>query len=399
MASSLPRQREPASTSQQDETFHLGAFLHRWHGAARHDLTPSHSHGLSVAELVALASAGERLLWDRAVLDYATPRGAARLRALIAARYERLDADDVICCAGAQESMACVARAVLAPGDHAVVVVPLYQPLAWALTDRVPATGVPLEGDAFTLDLGRVAAAIGPKTRMVLINSPNSPTGAALDGAAQEALVALCRAHGLWLVNDEVYRETASAALPPPVCVAYERGISVSALSKGFGLPGLRVGWAACRDRAMLSRIGTAKAALSSCLAGPSEVLAQIALREEARLVGQARALGEANRAVLNAWLARYPGLFAPEPARNLAFAFPRYLGGEGAERFATRLAAETGTLMLPAGLWRTPLGPVPSGRLRISLGQLHLPASLAATEAFLAREDEAAPIYGRRRS
>ncbi len=380
---------DPGAAAPPDAAFHLGAFLHRWYGAARYDLTASHSRGPAMAALLALASAEERLLWDGATLDYAAPRGAAGLRALIAARYG-LDADGVICCAGAQEAMACTARALLAPGDHAVVVVPLYQPLAWAVTDRAQATGVPLEEPAFTLDIDRVAAAIRPQTRMVLINSPNSPTGAALDAAAQAALVRLCRAHGLWLVNDEVYRETALAALPPPACAAYERGVSIGALSKAFGLPGLRVGWVASQDAALLSRVATAKSTLSSCLAAPAEVLAQIALREAPRLIGEARAAGAANRAVLDAWLARFPALFAPEPPRNLAFAFPRYLGADGAEAFAARLVQASGTLLLPAGVWVTPLGPVPADRLRISLGQPQLPAGLAAAAAILRADSPA---------
>ena len=222
---------------------------------------------------------------------------------------------------------------------------------------------------------------------MLLINMPNSPTGATLDAATQADLVALCRQHGLWLVNDEVYRESVAdpALLPSPVAVAYERGVSISALSKTFGLPGLRVGWVACRDAALLAQVATAKSALSSCLAAPAEVLAQVALREEARLIGAARTLGAANRVALDAWLARHPALFEPDPARSLAFAFPAYRGAEGADAFAARLVAATGTLVLPSGLWRTPLGPVPGGRLRISLGQPDVPAGLAATDGFLA--------------
>ena len=198
MAGTLPCARSSLAGERDDEPFHLGAFLHRWHRVARHDLTPSHSETLAVADLLALASPGERALWDGVRLDYASPRGALPLRALIAARYDGLDADDVLCCAGAQESMACVARALLSPGDHAIVVIPVYQPLAGAVTDRAHATGVALEGAAFALDIGRVAAAIRPQTRMVLINSPNSPTGAVLDGATQAALVDLCRGRGVW---------------------------------------------------------------------------------------------------------------------------------------------------------------------------------------------------------
>ncbi len=389
MAGSLPRVLTPAPPAPAvDEPFHLGAFLHHWHASTRHDLTASHSQTLSLAALLGLATAEERERWEQVQLDYASPRGAAPLRARVAARYAGLDAEDVICCAGAQESMACTARALLDAGDHAIVVLPLYQPLAWAVTDRVDATGVRLEAGG-TLDIARVAAAVRPETRLVLLNMPNSPTGAVLDPAAQAALVELCRAHGLWLVNDEVYRETALdlEALPPPAAVVYERGVSVSALSKGFGLPGLRVGWVACRDRALLARIGTAKAALSSCLAAPAELLAQIALREAPRLIGHARSLGAANRAVLDAWLARHPTLFKADAGQSLAFAFPHYRGAEGADAFAARLAAATGTLVLPSGLWRTTLGPVPGGQVRISLGQPDLAAGLAATDGFLASQ------------
>ena len=386
MSGTLSRVRAPTDPAPNNEPFHLGAFLHQWHGVTRHDLTPSHSHSLSLAALLALATPAECQQWERLQLDYASPRGAHGLRALIAARYDGLEPDDVLCCAGAQESMACVARALLAEGDHAVVVLPIYQPLAFAVTDRVHATGVPLEPGDYTLDVRRVAAAIRPQTRLILLNSPNSPTGAALDGATQAALIDLCRAHGIWLVNDEVYRETAPdpAVLPPPVALAYERGISISALSKGFGLPGLRVGWVACRDASLLARVATAKSVLSSCLAAPAEMLAQIALREEARLIGQARATGAANRRALDAWFGRHPGLFEPDPVRSLAFAFPRYRGAEGADAFAARLVAATGTLLLPAGMWRSPLGAVPGGHLRISLGQPDVPAGLAATDAYL---------------
>jgi len=294
------------------EAFYLADFLARWHGAVRHDLSASHAQTLPLAALLALATPEERARWERLPLDYAAPHGSSALRTLIAARYQRLEADDVVCCAGAQEGMACVARALLAPGDHAVVVLPMYQPLVWTVTDRVCATGVPLEPESCRLDMDRVAAAIRPATRLVLTNFPNSPTGAVLETTAQTALTDLCRAHGVWLVNDEVYRQTVSDPVrqPPPVADLYERGVSINALSKGFGLPGLRVGWVACRDRALLARVATTKAALSSCLAAPAELLGQVALRKEKLLTGRARATGLANRRHLDQVLCRHPGVF-----------------------------------------------------------------------------------------
>lgn len=374
------------------EAFHLGAFLARWHGLTRHDLTASHSQTLPLSELLALATPAEQQIWAALSLDYAAPQGAAGLRDLIADRYQHLLSDQIICCAGAQEAMACVARALLAPGDHAVVVLPIYQPLGWAITDRVEATGVSLDPDEFSLDPDRVAAALRPNTRLLLTNFPNSPTGAVLSPAAQRQLVALCRARGLWWVNDEVYGRTVSDGITqaPPVADAYERGISVDALSKGSGLPGLRVGWVACRDPALLDSIATAKAALSSCLAAPSELLAGIALRQDAILVARARRVGAANRHALDQLLARRSDLFEADPSRNLAFAFPRYRGAQGADEFARWLVAACGTLILPSDIWRSALGTVPENHLRISLGQSGVAAGLAAMETALLRASAA---------
>jgi aspartate/methionine/tyrosine aminotransferase len=368
------------------QAFHLAAFLAHWHGATRHDLSASHSQTLPLSTLLALATPEEREYWQHLPLDYAPPHGTPALRALIAAQHDNLDADDIVCCAGAQEAMACVARALLAPGDHAVIVLPLYQPMEWVVTERASATGVPLEPHNFALDLDRVVASIRPETRLILTNFPNSPTGAVLPPATQAALVDLCRSRNLWLINDEVYRHTVTNLTPqaPPVADVYERGVSINALSKGFGLPGLRVGWVACRDRALLNRVTTAKSGLSSCLASPTELLAQIALRAAPRLIARARAIGAANRQVLDRLLANHPALFEPDPPRNLAFAFPRYRGTEGAEAFAARLVKETGTLVLPARLWRSPLGFTPDDHIRISLGQSNVTAGVHAINSFL---------------
>ncbi|WP_375462606.1 pyridoxal phosphate-dependent aminotransferase [uncultured Methylobacterium sp.] len=369
------------------EPFALGAYLARWNHAGRHELAASDSETLPLAGLLALAEPDDLARWNDLALGYADPSGAPGLRALIAARHADATPGDVLCCAGAQEAVACVVRAVLTPADHAVVVLPIYQPSEQAVTGSCAASGVPLEDDgAWSLDIDRVAAAIRPNTRLVLTNFPNSPTGAAIDAARLGALVDLCRRHGLWLVNDEVYRQTdcGLSGDVPTVADLYERGVSINGLSKGFGLPGLRVGWAVCRDSGLLARALGAKSVLSSCLSAPSEVLARVALRAEAQILARTRAIGQRNHAVLRALIARRPDLFEPEPTRNLAFAFPRLRGPEGADRFALRLARDADLLVLPAALWRSPLAPIPTDRLRIGLGHAACEAALATLEHHL---------------
>ena len=277
------------------ETFALGGFLERWSPWVLHDLSGSEAATLTLSVLLEMAGSEDRRRWQELSFGYTDPRGAVWLRRAIAERYDNLDDAHIVCCAGAQEALTSVMRALLAPGDHAAVVVPIYQPTERAVTSICAATGVPLEDrGAWSLDVDRVAAALRDNTRLVLMNFPNSPTNASIDHTTLAALVALCRRHGLWLVNDEVYGlvDLDPSLRSPRVGDIYERGVSINAVSKGFGLPGLRVGWVACQDRRLLAEVQLAKSMLTSCLAAPSEVLAHVALRAEARIV-------ERNRAVL----------------------------------------------------------------------------------------------------
>jgi aspartate/methionine/tyrosine aminotransferase len=369
------------------EEFALGSFLARWGNAAPHNLSASESATLTLADLLALADPEDRRRWQDLALGYADPRGAAWLRAEIAGRRAGLGADAVLVCAGAQEALACAMQSLLAPDDHAIVVVPIYHPSERAVTSICAATGVPLDhrDGLWRLDIDRIAAALRPNTRLVLMNFPNSPTGAALDPAALAALVALCARRGLWLVNDEVYRAMTEDGPPaPPVAALYDRGVSIDAVSKGMGLPGLRVGWIESRDPALLARALRAKSGLSSCIAAPSEVLAHIALRAEAGIVARNRAIARANRGLVRQFLHRHPQQFEGEAAGNLSFAAPRCLGARDATGFAINLVRAAGVLLLPFALWRSSLAEIPTDRIRLGLGGDGVADALAAMEAFL---------------
>lgn len=358
------------------EPFALANYLSRWIPTVQHDLASSDSETTTLTDLLDLAAQDDLDRWQGLGFGYLDPRGAAWLRGAVAARHTRLTADDVLCCAGAQEALASVVAALLTPQDHAVVVLPIYQPSEEAVTALCTATGVALrEADGWCLDVGAVEAALTPRTRLVLMNMPNSPTGATLDAATMGDLVALCHRRSLWLVSDEVYRHAPGHAYghcaTPAVADLYERGISIDSLSKGFGLAGLRVGWIACRDRRLLAAALNAKNRMSSCLSAASEVLAHVALRAEDRILARSRAVGERSRARLDALIAQHPDTFEADASRNPAFAFPRYLGPEGADRFAHDLARRADILVLPASLWRSRLGQIPTDRLRIGLGRL----------------------------
>ena len=375
-----------AAGAGRNQAFNLGGFLADHEAVIRYDLSASECQPFSLVSLLEDATPEHLALWSSLAFGYAHPQGARDLRTAIAGRYRTIEPGQVLCCAGAQEALACVTQALLEPEDHAIVVVPIYQPSEWAATSRCAVSGVPLEPDAqWGLDVDRVARAIRPNTRVVLINFPNSPTGASIAPETLAALVALCRQHGLWLINDEVYRAIGSDLGQQQVADLYERGISVDALSKSFGMPGLRVGWIACRDATVLALAMNAKSGLSSCLARPSEVLAQMALRCAPRIIARNRELARANWSRLLPVLAKHGDRLEAPVANGGVLAFPRYVGPGRADEFAANLVREAGVLVLPSSLWRSPLATVAADHIRIGLGTVACAPAIAALDRYLA--------------
>jgi hypothetical protein len=162
-------------------------------------------------------------------------------------------------------------------------------------------------------------------------------------------------------------------------------------MSKAYGLPGLRVGWIASKDHALLAQMERIKHYLSICNAGPSEHLAIIALKARDRVIGRNVALLRDNLKAVESFFAEYPGLFDWYRPDGGCVAFPRYLGEDGVESFARRLVEEAGIVVLPSSIYRSSLGPTPADRFRIGFGRFHTKAGLDAMRAFLGRNRSAA--------
>ncbi len=149
-----------------------------------------------------------------------------------------------------------------------------------------------------------------------------------------------------------------------------ERALSLNVMSKAYGLPGLRIGWIACRDHALLERIERTKHYGSICNAGPSELLARIALRAGPTILERNRALVRENLVLFDAFFGEYPELFEWTHPQGGCVCFPRYLGAEGAERFCAELLKHEGVLLLPPDIYASELGPTPTDRFRVGVGR-----------------------------
>lgn len=370
--------------------FRLETHFSKWEFKARYHLTASDAESLSMRDLLALASPEEREAFEGMWLGYTETFGASDLRQTIASLYEHRNADEILCFAGASEGIFAANSVLLDKDSHAIIVTPNYQSHETLPLAICEATGIPLDpDDGWSLDIDRVVEAVRPNTKLVTINFPHNPTGTILPLDRYHALIELCRKHGIYILHDEIFHglgPTGTAHLPF-VTDVYERGLSLNVMSKSYGLPGLRIGWIACADSQVISRMERMKHYLSICNSGPSERLAKIALLNRDKLLSRNCSIIDENLPKWEAFFERYPDLFEWRRPDGSCMAFPRYKGAEGVEQFTRSLVEEDGVLLLPSTIYKSDLGATPADRFRLGFGRKGLDEGLAVLDAYIVRQ------------
>ncbi len=187
-------------------------------------------------------------------LGYASVPGSAALRTAIAARVTArggppATADQVIVTPGGQGAIFAAMMAALDPGDDCVILDPYYASfdITVRATSATPIIVPTLAEDGFQPDAAAIEAALTPRTRAILINSPNNPTGAVYHRDRLEALADLCRRHDLWVISDELYESQVHDGAHVSIRDLEDmagRTFLIGSMSKGFAMTGARVGWA-----------------------------------------------------------------------------------------------------------------------------------------------------------
>ena len=367
--------------------FRLETYFSRWEFNARYHMCASDMESLPVSDLLAMADPETRRAWDSLRLGYTETFGAPDLRHEIAGTYDEIDADDVLCFAGAEEGIFAAMQVLLSADDHAIVVTPNYQAAETVPAAICEVSGVALDADNdWALDIAALRAALRPNTRVISFNFPHNPTGKVIDQETLDELIDIANERGIYLFSDEVYRllERSEARRLPQVADRYERGLSLNVMSKAYGLPGLRIGWIATKDREVLSRMERVKHYLSICNSAPSEVLALIALRARERLLDRNRGLIDENLKQLNAFFGDFPDLFEWRVPDGGCIGYPRYCGKDGVEHFCESLVEQAGVLLLPASVYASALTATPTDRFRIGYGRANIDEGLAVMRAHI---------------
>jgi len=333
-------------------------------------------------------------LWEGLHLGYTESQGHPELLKEIAATYSAAVTHDHLLEVVPEEGIFIAMSCLLAPADEVIVTWPAYQSLyevaraRGANVRRWEASGSVYERQTF--DVGALEALIteaGGRVKLIVVNFPHNPTGASLSPDELTRLIGLARHAGAWLFSDEMYRGLELGALPPlpSVCELYEKGVALSGMSKVYALPGLRIGWLACRASHFIQQARTYKDYTTICGSAPSQVLALIGMRHRVSLVARSKAIAAEGLAATVAFCEKHSDkfVFHPPDAGPVAYlAIKQGARGEAltaadAQAYSERLVRQTGVMLISGAMFEAE-----EPFLRLGFAKAGYAARLAAWEA-----------------
>ena len=282
--------------------------------------------------------------------------------------HQAVTAENVVIVPGAQCALFAAAQCIIAAGDEIIVPEPMYVTYPGVI-HSTGASIVPvplLPHNQFNLQIEDVKAAITPRTRAILLNTPHNPTGSIIDEATLTQIAALCREHDLWVISDEVYQSMAFDQ--PAVSMAsipgiYPHSITVSSLSKAFAMTGWRLGWIICPNPLVKHLTNL----LGAMLFGTPPFIqdaAAIALDEHLHEMANIAAPYHRRRDLVCDRLERIPNLSIYRPAGGMYVMIDVRQSGLTAHEFVSRLFESEKLSLLPADAF----GPSATGHLRMTL-------------------------------
>ncbi|MEM6676422.1 MAG: pyridoxal phosphate-dependent aminotransferase [Pseudomonadota bacterium] len=324
--------------------------------------------------IVEAAVVGLREGW----LGYAPVPGSPTLRAAAAAQASKLGPDalgpafapeEIQLTLGGQAALEIAMRLTLDPGDECVFFDPYYAtyPQTVRAAGGVPRPVALAPEDGFLPDPARLAEAIGPRTRAILMNTPNNPTGRVYPPAVLEGIAALAREHDLWVISDEVYsghtHGNAPHISPRALPGMAGRTLIVGSLSKSHAMTGWRVGWLAGPAKA-IGRASDYVVATTYGIPGFIQAAATTALTSATEAEARLAALYRGRAAAAVAAIPEGAGLRALPAEGAMYLLLDIRASGLSAPDFAARLLGEEHIAMMPGESF----GQAAAGFLRLAL-------------------------------
>ena len=340
--------------------FAVEEWMNEYETGARYNIAETCVDSVSLDELFALTdeSKGEFLSKFCATrLTYGDIWGSDALREGVCRLYRTVRPDEVVLTHGAAGANHHVFCSLISAGDRVVSIMPTYQQL-YSIPEAIGADVAIMhlkQENHYLPDLDELKALVTPGTKMVCINNPNNPTGALMSWELLEQIIEIARGVDAYVLCDEVYRHLTQAdGWCESVADLYEKGISVSSMSKVFSLAGIRMGWIATHDKAAVKAfLSHRDYNLISC-GMFDDAVASLTLRHSDEMIRRNQAIVRENLAILDEWVQAYPHFYYTKPqAGTTALVYYDY--DIPSYEFCERLYHGTGSFVTPGDCFEQP--------------------------------------------
>ncbi len=355
--------------------FKLERYFAKYEFSAKYLLSSSDCDGFRMNDILSMANIEELKLWQNLQLGYTESQGLPMLREEITTLYSNISSDEVMVLTP-EEGIFVALNCILSKDDHVICMAPSYQ----SLHQIVSSIGcditfwLPDEEKGWYFDPNDIEKAIKSNTKLIIVNFPHNPTGYLPLLPDFQRIIDIAKKHNLILFSDEMYRylEHDSSLRLPSASDLYVNAVSLSGLSKTFGLAGLRIGWLTTQNHGLLKEMATFKDYTTICNSAPSEVLGLIGLRHKDLLIEANLKKIKRNLNLLNEFIEQYNHVlswYKPSAGTvglaKLNVDIPSY-------DFCEKIAKESGIMIVPSEMFD-----FGNKHIRLGFGRENLPEVL----------------------
>lgn len=328
-------------------------WMNNYENDAVYNIAETCVDSVSIDELFEITGENKQAFFDCFCdrrMTYGAIWGAKEFKDGICSLYKTIEPKDVVSTHGASGANHLAFYSLVEPGDEVISIMPTYQQL-YSIPESFGAVVKIMnlkKDNGYLVDVDELKSLISPKTKIICINNPNNPTGALMPKTELEEIAAAAKTVGAYVLCDEVYRWLGQTdEYPESIADLYEKGISISSMSKVFSLAGLRLGWIASRDRAFMESCLIHRDYNTVSCGLFDEAIAAIALKHKDKLLLRNKAFVRRNLAVLDAWVQTQPHITYVKPkAGTTALLF--YDFDMPSDEFCRLLLKETGAFLTP---------------------------------------------------
>lgn len=365
--------------------FEVEEWMNAYEDGAKYNIAETCVNSVSLDELFELTGVDKQeFLSDMCSnrLTYGNIEGLPAFKEGVCKLYKTLKPDEIVTTHGASGANHHIFYSLVDPGDRIISIMPTYQQL-YSIPESFGANLQLLrltQENGYLPDLDELRRLAIPGTKMICINNPNNPTGALMPKELLMQIVDIAKSVGAYVLCDEVYRHlTQDDEWSESIVDMYDKGISVSSMSKVFSLAGIRLGWIATHDKDVIKACLSHRDYNLICGSMLDEAIGALALSGSENILARNKAIVRENLAILDGWVNSTPEVHYTKPQAGTT-ALVYYDPDIPSYDFCREMYFKTGAFVTPGDCFEQPK----SFRIGYACSKEELAAGLSAITEYL---------------